>query len=313
MTKIFIKSFPFQKLYLSFLFSFLFIGFNSFAQSDWKVSDAKANVKNPVQADDASIIEGKALFLTNCKSCHGDPGKNNGLPLVPHPTDMANAAFLSANSDGAIFDKITEGRIVMPTFKAVLSDTQRWQIVNYIRSFDENKKVTEAVAVVKTEGESLSAPFLINLNYSEEGNKLSAEVLGTTADGQQIPAKDIEVGFFIKRYFGNLPFGDIGGLSDANGLITTDIPIDLPGAREGKAIAYVKLIDTDTYGVVSAEKEVNVKPVEIVNLLKERSLWTVRIMAPWWLIITYFGILIGVWLTLGYVVLQLFKLKKAGA
>ena len=312
MTKILFKSELFKKLFLSFLIYFLFLGMNAFAQSDWKVSDAKANMQNPVQADDASIKEGKVLYMTNCKSCHGDPGKNNVLPLVPKPSDMANAAFLSANSDGAIFDKITEGRVVMPTFKAVLSDVQRWQIVNYIRSFDENKKVTKTIAVIKNDGQELSAPYQLNLEYLAEENTLSALVLGTASNSQQVPAKDIEVSFFIKRYFGNLPFGDIGGLSDAKGLITADIPIDLPGGEEGKAIAFAKLSDTDTYGDIFSEVEVNVRPVEIVNLLNDRSLWTVRVMAPWWLIFTYFGILIGVWLTLGYVVLQLFKLKKAG-
>jgi len=286
----------------------LLISFTAIAQSDWTVSDAKAKVNNPVPANDANLKEGKALFNINCKSCHGDPGKDNGLPLVPKPTDMANAAFLSMNTDGALFAKITEGKITMPSFKAVLSDTQRWQIVNYIRSFDLNKTFASPT-VIKNSGMKVVAPFQVNLEYSAEENILSASVLGTTTDGQMAPASDVELGFFIKRNFGDLPIGEVGGVTDANGVIQAEVPIDLPGGEEGIALAFVKLAEYDD---VTAEAEVKVKPIHIKNLLDERSLWTVRVMAPWWLIFTYFGLLLGAWGTLAYIVLQLVKLKKEG-
>lgn len=299
-----------RKILVSIIAVLFLSSLGAFAQSDWKVSDAKAKVINPVKADAASVKEGKALFNTNCKSCHGDPRKDNGLPLVPKPTDMANAAFLSANSDGAIFTKITDGRITMPSFKAVLSDTKRWNIVNYVRSFDANKKAVVTVVTLDNKGVKVEAPYQISLNYSAEENKMSATVLGTTVNGQMAPASDLEVGFFVKRYFGDLPFGEVGGVTDANGSIQAEVPVDLPGGEEGKAIAFVRLTD---YTEVFAESEVNVKTIHIVNLLDERSLWTVSAMAPWWLIITYFGLLLGAWGTLGYVVLQLVKLKQAGA
>ncbi len=301
-----------SRLVVGLLAVLLLSSFSVFAQSEWKVEDAKSKMSNPIQADDASLKEGKALFKTNCITCHGDPGKNNGLPLVPKPSDMANAAFLSANSDGAVFTKMTDGRITMPSFKAVLSEKERWKIVNYIRSFDENKKVASTVTAVKKEGQTLGVPYQLSLNYNPEESSLVAFVRGTLTDGNLAPASDVEVGFFVKRYFGDLPIGDRGGVTDENGMIKAAIPTDLPGGEEGKALAFAKLNDVDTYGDVSAKTEVSVKAVEIINLMDERSLWTVSVMAPWWLIFTYFGILIGVWGTLGYVVTLLFKLKKAG-
>lgn len=298
-----------RKILVSLIAVLFLSSLGAFAQSDWKVTDAKAKITNPLGADAASVKEGKALFNTNCKSCHGDPGKNNVLPLVPKPTDLANADFLSTNSDGEIFAKVTEGRVTMPSFKAVLSETKRWQIINYIRSFDANKKVVAKVASVK-KGVEVNAPFQITLNYSVEENKMSATVLGTTANGEMAAASEMEVGFFIERYFGDLPFGEVGGLTDEKGMISAEIPVDLPGGEEGKAKAFVRLTD---YNDVITETEVNVKPIHIKNLLDERSLWTVRVMAPWWLIFTYFGLLLGAWGTLGYIVLQLIKLKKEGA
>jgi mono/diheme cytochrome c family protein len=38
-------------------------------------------------------------------------------------------------TDGEIFWKIGEGRRPMPSFKKRLTDDQRWQLVNYVRSF----------------------------------------------------------------------------------------------------------------------------------------------------------------------------------
>jgi len=38
-------------------------------------------------------------------------------------------------TDGEIFYKISEGRRPMPSFKKRLTEEQRWQLVNYVRTF----------------------------------------------------------------------------------------------------------------------------------------------------------------------------------
>jgi mono/diheme cytochrome c family protein len=38
-------------------------------------------------------------------------------------------------TDGEIFWKMTEGRKPMPSFKKQLTDEQRWQLVNFLRTF----------------------------------------------------------------------------------------------------------------------------------------------------------------------------------
>ncbi len=282
-----------------------------FSQSDWRVNTAKSHIENPVKVDDLSLKNGQQLFKRNCKTCHGEPGKNNGLPLVPKPTDIANADFLKINSDGALFTKMTEGKNTMPTFKAVLSATQRWQIVNYIRSFDANKKSVVAKKVVTKTASTVAAPYSMKIKYDASENLVTAFVSGTNKQGEMAPAKNVEVEFFMTRYFGDLPFGELGAVTDDKGYVQAHVPVDLPGGENGKEIAYAQISDSDTYGHVSADIEVKVKAVEIVNLLDSRGLWATRVMAPWWLIFTYFGLLLGVWGTLAYVVFQMFKLKKA--
>jgi len=38
-------------------------------------------------------------------------------------------------TDGELFWKISEGRRPMPEFKKRLTEEQRWQLVNYVRTF----------------------------------------------------------------------------------------------------------------------------------------------------------------------------------
>ena len=109
------------------------------AQSNsWPVPQAAADLKNPVQANPSSIKNGQVLYQSYCSPCHGKNGKGNGpaaASLHPKPADHTSAA-VQAESDGALFYKISEGHTgtAMPPFKAVLHPDQRWAIINYIKT-----------------------------------------------------------------------------------------------------------------------------------------------------------------------------------
>lgn len=113
-------------------------GFRLFQQKDWPVPDNYKKMKNPVAADAASIAEGKTLYATHCKSCHGAKGLGDGnkaAQLKTEPGNFSTAKFQS-QSDGSLFYKTTEGRDDMPSFKKKIQDAdERWAIVNYMRTF----------------------------------------------------------------------------------------------------------------------------------------------------------------------------------
>jgi mono/diheme cytochrome c family protein len=78
------------------------------------------------------------VYSKNCKSCHGDNGDGKGdraPELSVMPSDFTNAAEISRVSDGELFWKITHGHRPMPAFEDRLNDTERWQVVDYIRTF----------------------------------------------------------------------------------------------------------------------------------------------------------------------------------
>ena len=108
-------------------------------QDDWKAPASADGVKNPLTSDAATIAAGKVIYAKECQSCHGKKGKGDG----PNAKDLDKAAGdftkakTQAQTDGALFWKITEGRKPMPSFKKKLTDAQRWQTVVYMRTFKQ--------------------------------------------------------------------------------------------------------------------------------------------------------------------------------
>ena len=86
---------------------------------DWVVPENRKARLSPFAFSDETRIEGEKTYATNCLSCHGTPGKNNVINLVPPPPDPA-ADKVQKNLDGEIFYKIAEGRQQMPSFKNIL-------------------------------------------------------------------------------------------------------------------------------------------------------------------------------------------------
>ena len=101
-------------------------------------------VKNPVAATPESIAAGKALFMKNCRFCHGEDAKGDG-PMAPkdtHPANLVDDKWDRGSTDGEIFAVIRNG--AGPKFdmkpQKTLSDQDIWNIVNYLRSIGPQTK-----------------------------------------------------------------------------------------------------------------------------------------------------------------------------
>ncbi len=115
------------------------------ATSEWNAPARAARRKNPQPADEKSLAAGKDVYIKQCLSCHGDHGKGDGpaaANLNPRPHDLG-AAKVAAQSDGALFWKITEGKAPMPSFDKLIPEDQRWAVVNYIRTFAPRPAATQ--------------------------------------------------------------------------------------------------------------------------------------------------------------------------
>lgn len=108
-------------------------------KDSWVAPASADNLVNPLKGQAAAVAAGKKLYATYCAVCHGNKGKGDGIAaagLNPKPADHTSAKVQS-QTDGAIFWKITNGRAPiasMASYKSTLTETQRWQLVDFIRT-----------------------------------------------------------------------------------------------------------------------------------------------------------------------------------
>ena len=104
---------------------------------EWLVPAEASATANPIPSTPDALGNGSAIYHQSCAICHGAEGNGNGQGatfLSPKPASFADPAF-AKQADGALFWRITTGRNAMPGFKALLTDTQRWQLIDFLRTF----------------------------------------------------------------------------------------------------------------------------------------------------------------------------------
>jgi len=98
--------------------------------------------RSPTGFTAASIAEDTQLYLQHCTVCHGSGGRGDGPAagsLAVPPADLT-ASHLWMHSDGEMFWWLShgidapEGGLAIPGFAAVLSDDQRWALIDIIRA-----------------------------------------------------------------------------------------------------------------------------------------------------------------------------------
>nr|WP_315203266.1 c-type cytochrome [uncultured Flavobacterium sp.] len=126
--------------FLAILALLIGTGTKSFAQEiSWFAPEYSNSLQNPFVGNQKATNDGKIIFNLMCVLCHGNEGQGNGeagVTLQPHPANFT-ALNVQNQTDGAIFWKITNGKAPMATYFEILSDDQRWKLVNYIRELEK--------------------------------------------------------------------------------------------------------------------------------------------------------------------------------
>jgi mono/diheme cytochrome c family protein len=121
----------------------LFTSTHTFSQMQPFVAPKTADgLNNPLKSNAEAASEGGKTYAMYCTPCHGVKGKGDGVAaagLSKTPADHTSAT-VQKQTDGAIFWKISEGNNPMPGYKKVFSETQIWQLVDYIRTLSKSAK-----------------------------------------------------------------------------------------------------------------------------------------------------------------------------
>ncbi len=295
-----------MKVLVYFFYTVLF-AISTLAQTSWEVPADRASKTSPYLFDENMKRQGEELYKRSCASCHGMPGEGNNIKtLLPIPPDVKEKKVQN-QSDGALFYKITEGRGAMPSFKYSLSEKERWQIISFIRSFNENY-VQPPLAKLVDSAKIRSVKVMIStdsLNYKIRVNVSSFQKTDT------LPLSGAEVSLFAKRYFGNLPI-DSMRVTSLLGEAIFNFPNNLPGDSFGRIPLIIK-INHEMFGEIEKTYVTHLGVPTIKPPLTEKNaMWNIGSKAPRWLIISYILVVGAIWFFLVKIIISIFKIKKLG-
>jgi thiosulfate dehydrogenase len=96
----------------------------------------------PIQADEAALASGAAIYKMNCAICHGLPGAPQ-TPIAkgeyPKPPQLFKGHGVTDDPPGETYWKVANGiRLTgMPSFSQSLSETQMWQVSLLLKNADK--------------------------------------------------------------------------------------------------------------------------------------------------------------------------------
>jgi len=290
-----------------FLLMIVLITINLPAQ-EWVVPAENSVRLSPFTFNDSTRKTGAELYNINCKSCHGTPGKNNVINLVPPPPDPASSK-MQENTDGGLQYKIFQGRSSMPSFKNILSSSDIWGLISFIRSF--NEKYVQEIAKNQGVAGEVAINARIMVKWFKEGNQVQT-VISSVKDKVIQPVARADVKLFAKRYFGNLLIDELRK-TDSQGKVLFNFPKDLPGDSAGFVHLVAILSDEAGYGEAKVDTSLAIGvPTFRPPLNEKRALWNVVQKTPIWLLLTYSFTLLGVWGFIIYVFLQIRAIFRVG-
>jgi putative copper resistance protein D len=116
----------------------------------------------PYQA--VSVASGQALYRVHCATCHGAGGRGDGPggAGLPKPPADLTAAHTAQHTVGDMFWWLTHGipAAGMPPFGSVLSEEDRWDLINFIRTLGAGERARPMTALVPPGRPWLVAPDL---------------------------------------------------------------------------------------------------------------------------------------------------------
>ena len=221
-----------------------------------------------------------------------------GIPVTVSVISGENeydlGSFIS-NSNGLAKAKFPEelmskwGSLFEAEFTASIVDT------------DSTEAVDETLIVV---------PARIRISTDDE--RLITAVVEKRIEGEWEAVPDVDVKFFIRRYFGRLIIGDDFYTTDENGAVELEFDTVIPGDAEGNIEISCLLEDNEDFGTISAltSQKWGTPFIDDNAAFEKRTLWSTRDKTPYWLLIFPNLMIVGVWGIIAYLVIQIIKIKK---
>ncbi len=193
-------------------------------------------------------------------------------------------------------------RFVLKDRNTLKPDTTN--IYNIIVSFKGNDAFKRSSKSISFKDANLYAK-IITMN----GENSITATLKNAADNSPIIDESLIVQ--VERLFRPLGIGEEFNYTDENGTILVPIEEGIPGV-DGNLIIEVVLYESDDYGTVVALVNAPLgTPIVDESTFEERTMWSPPNKTPLFLLITSNLLILAVWGTIVYLIINLFKIYKA--
>jgi mono/diheme cytochrome c family protein len=114
-----------------------------------KAADGQFVATIPATVDDALLERGRQRYTIYCQPCHDARGDGKGILFQRGnvPTASFNDDKIRKYPDGQIFDVMTNGMGLMPSYRWPIPPADRWAIIAYIRDLERRRLASAQNAV----------------------------------------------------------------------------------------------------------------------------------------------------------------------
>ncbi|MHB1278680.1 MAG: hypothetical protein ACYC1Q_09790 [Bacteroidia bacterium] len=195
---------------------------------------------------------------------------------------------------------------IPPSFKAMWDELPMHVFIAV--TMDKEEEITTEIEITK-------ARIQID-TLSEDGVRSISVLVSMLEDDVWVPAEDVEMKVGISRLGGILSAGEEETYTtDTAGMVIVELnKADIPGDELGNITLLARVEESDLFGNLLIEKSApwGVPVVGDNNFFEQRTLWSTRFRAPYWLLTMAYGIALTVWGVIIYLIIQIFRIKKLG-
>jgi putative copper resistance protein D len=122
----------------------------------------------PVSYSVDAIAHGSALYSQLCSACHGRNDHGLSAATLDSPERMTLIEAVSQRRPGDLFWVIGHGQLgtAMPAFSPVISDTQIWDLIHFLRATSDSRSATSLTSDVQPTASIVAPDFTFELPAS---------------------------------------------------------------------------------------------------------------------------------------------------
>jgi len=111
---------------------------SAISAGQWNVPNAAKSLTNPIPKNEQTAARAALIYDQHCLECHGAEGAGDGAKETVE-YDLRDILTMQVQADGQLlvdgelYWKITHGVGKMPSYAGVLTDEERWLMVNHLR------------------------------------------------------------------------------------------------------------------------------------------------------------------------------------